>query len=100
MIFALPAEARSDEGICAVSEVLDTYVVANAVPFHAIAEVEMKPVPTAVTVTAAEPALAVFGFRVLSVGVGFWGELLLDAPPPLPQPVASPRHNEKLTRLT
>jgi hypothetical protein len=100
MIFALPAEARSAAGICAVSEVLDTYVVASAVPFHAMAEVEMKLVPAAVTVRGAEPALAVFGFRVLSVGVGFWGELPLDVPPPLPQPLATPRHNERLTRLT
>jgi hypothetical protein len=63
-------------------------------------ELEMKPVPVAVTSRAAEPALADVGFRVLRVGVGFWGGLLLDAPPPPPQPVATPRHNERLTRLT
>jgi hypothetical protein len=68
---AVPAEVRSDAGTCAVNEVLETYVVASAVPFQATSELEMNPVPVAVSVKAPLPAAAEFGLMLLSAGAGF-----------------------------
>lgn len=58
---------------------LDAYVVPSAVPFHSIMDAETKPVPEAVTVSAAPPAEAEFGFNPLSVGTGFCDA---EEPPP------------------
>jgi hypothetical protein len=71
--FAVPAVLKSDAGICAVSEVLDTKVVETWLPFHSIAEEEIKPLPDAVKVKAALPALAEFGLTPPRVGKGFCG---------------------------
>jgi len=61
--------------------------VASAVPFHWMVEFEINPVPVAVRVSAALPAVAEVGLRLLSVGAGFGGGLmlkvrLLETPPP------------------
>jgi hypothetical protein len=92
---AVPAELRSDAGTCAVSEVLDTCVVPSAAPFHSMIEAGMKPLPDAVTVSAALPAVAEFGVNPLTVGTGFCGVCgepppPFDPPPPL-QPARSHR---------
>ena len=49
----------------------DTYVVAKVVPFHSITDEPTKLLPDAVTVRAALPAIAEFGFTLLSTGTGF-----------------------------
>jgi len=99
-MLAVPAELRSDAGTSAVSEVLDTYVVPSAAPFHSITEAGMKPLPEAVTVSAAAPAAAEFGANPLSVGTGFCA--VCGEPPPPVDPPAPPqptiRHTTKVTK--
>ncbi len=91
--FALPVELRSDAGICAVSEVLDTYVEDSVAPFHSIIEAGMKLPPVTVTVSVELPAVAEFGVTPVSVGIGFGDEVPLFDPPLPPQP--SPRQSKK-----
>jgi hypothetical protein len=62
----------------------ETNVVERAVPFQATLDEEMKLVPDAVMVTAADPAAAEFGLTDVSAGAGFW-VLVPEAPFP-PQP--------------
>jgi hypothetical protein len=62
-------------------------VVGSAVPFHWTVELEINPVPVAVKASAALPAVAEVGLRLVSVGAGFGGGLmlkarLLETPPP------------------
>jgi hypothetical protein len=87
----VPALAKSLEGTCAVRLVLEVKVVARAVPFHSTTEEDMNPVPVAVRVVAAAPAVAVVGLIELNAGVGLEG---VPEPPvfpvhPPPQPVKS-----------
>ena len=84
---AEPTELKSEAGICAINDVVDTKVVATALPFHNTCEVETNCVPVTVRVRAGLPARAVNGERELIVGTGFGGVLIvklsaLDVPPP------------------
>src|SRR5919108_651931 len=65
---AEPAAAMSEAGMLAVSRVALTKVVARAAPFHWTVAPETKLVPSAVSVKAAPPAVALFGVSVVSVG--------------------------------
>jgi hypothetical protein len=79
------AEFTSDAGICAVREVLDTYIVVTAVPFHWMTAPTTKLLPVAVTVNAPLPAMTELGVNPLSIGTGFcWFCVLPCAPPPQP----------------
>lgn len=84
---AIPAELRSDAGIWAVSDVLDTYVVVAGLPFHKTCELEMNCVPVTVNINAAPPTVPLEGEMEVAVGVGFGGAEIvkvtaLEVPPP------------------
>jgi hypothetical protein len=84
---AVPTEAMSATVISACRLVLETKVVARAVPFHWTAEDETKPVPVTVNVNAALPANAELGFRDMAVGIGL---LMVNVvPPEVPPPGAA-----------
>jgi hypothetical protein len=53
--WAVPAAAMSAAGIAAVNRVEETYVVVRFAPFHWTTELELKPLPLAVSVNAALP---------------------------------------------
>ena len=84
---AVPAEAMSAARIEAVTWVALTYVVVRFVPFHLTTELEMKLVPLTVSVKAGPPAVADEGLRLVVVGTGLSGTLIvkvwaLEVPPP------------------
>ena len=68
--WAVPDSAMSAAVIAAVNRVEDTYVVVRLDPFHCTTELMTKPLPLTVSVNAVPPALAVFGFRLVVVGMG------------------------------
>ena len=70
---AVPAELKSDAGICAVSPVLDTYVVGTVAPFHCTWEAVMKWAPVRVRVKAGQPTTAIEGDSEDRLGAGFGG---------------------------
>src|SRR5206468_3255993 len=81
---AVPAVAMSAAGIAAVSCVALTKVVVRAAPFHCTVLPVTKPVPVAVSVKAAPPAVAVAGDTDVSVGAGLFTEsgCAAEVPPP------------------
>ena len=84
---AVPAVAMSAARIEAVSWVEEPYVVVRFVPFHLTTEPEMKLVPFTVRVKPAPPAVADVGLRLVVVGTGLSGTLIvkvweLEVPPP------------------
>ena len=74
---AVPAEAMSAAGIDAVSWIDETYVVVRSVPFHLTSELEMKFVPFTVSVKPDPPAVADEGLRLVVVGTGLSGTLIV-----------------------
>ena len=66
---AVPAVAMRTAGTVAVSCVVETNVVANAVPFQFTVEPETKLVPFTVSVNCGPPAVAQVGLSELSVGI-------------------------------
>ena len=66
----MPAAAKSLAGICAVSWVPLTKVVARLLLFQRMVEPLTKPVPFTVKVIPALPVVAVFGLIVVTTGVG------------------------------
>ena len=73
---AVPAEVRSDAGICA-----------TWLPFHTTCEVERKSVPVTVSSNAAPPTAPPGGEIEVTVGVGLGGGVMVkvsapDMPPP------------------
>ena len=84
---AVPVVAMSAARIEAVTCVEETYVVVRPEPFHLTTELEMKLVPLTVKVKAAPPAVADEGLRLVVVGTGLSGTLIvkvwvLEVPPP------------------
>ena len=84
---AVPAAAMSAATIEAVSWVEEAYVVVRFVPFHLTTDPEMKLVPLTVNVNAEPPAVADEGLRLVVVGRGLSGTLIvkvwaLEVPPP------------------
>ena len=84
---AVPAVAMSVARIAAVSWVVLTNVVVRSVPFHLTTELEIKFVPLTVRVKAVPPAVADVGLRLVVVGTGLSGTLIvkvweLEVPPP------------------
>ena len=69
VIDAVPAVAMRTAGTVAVSCVVETNVVANAVPFQFTVEPETKLVPFTVSVNCGPPAVAQVGLSELSVGI-------------------------------
>ena len=86
-MLAIPAEPRSDAGICAVKDVLDPYVVCTALLFHNTCDADMNCVPVTVKVNAGSPSVALEGEIEPIVGTGLGGTLIVnlsaaDVPPP------------------
>ena len=84
---AVPAEASSAAGICAVTRVLFTKAVGCAAPFHWTTELEIKFVPFTLSVNAGPPAAAFGGEIPVMVGIGLFRALMVkidarDVPPP------------------
>ena len=77
MTLAVPAVAMSAARIDAVTWVALTYVVVRFVPFHLTTELEMKLVPFTVRVKAVPPAVADEGLRLVVVGRGLFGTLIV-----------------------
>ena len=75
--WAVPAVAMSAARIDAVTWVEETYVVVRFVPFHLTTELEMKFVPFTVRVKPAPPAVADEGLRLVVVGTGLSGILIV-----------------------
>jgi hypothetical protein len=75
---AVPAVAIRLAGAPAVNWVALPKVVLSAAPFHCTTAPETKPVPLTVSVNAAPPAAAVFGFSDVIVGGG--AVMVKDAP--------------------
>ena len=69
VIDEVPAVAMRTAGTVAVSCVVETNVVANAVPFQFTVEPETKLVPFTVSVNCGPPAVAQVGLSELSVGI-------------------------------
>lgn len=67
---AEPAAAMSDAGMLAVRRVALTKVVVRAAPFQSTVAPETKLAPSAVSVKAGPPAVAVFGVSVVRLGGG------------------------------
>src|SRR6185295_7604194 len=67
---AEPAAAMSEPGMLAVTRVALTNVVVRAAPFHSTVAPLTKFAPSAVSVNAGPPAVAVFGVSVVRVGAG------------------------------
>src|SRR2546429_224425 len=65
---AVPTAAMSEAGMLAVSRVGFTNVVVRAAPFQRTVAPETKLLPSAVSVKAAPPAVALLGVSVVSVG--------------------------------
>jgi hypothetical protein len=74
---AVPAVAMSAARIDAVTWVALTYVVVRFEPFHLTTELEMKFVPLTVNVNAEPPAVAEDGLRLVVVGTGLSGTLIV-----------------------
>jgi hypothetical protein len=83
---AVPAAATSAAPIAACSWVLETNVVARALPFHRTLDEEIKFVPTIVRVKAALPETAEAGVKDVMVGAG----LGLTVEPPV-HPTSHPK---------
>src|SRR5206468_457004 len=81
---AVPALAMSAAVIAAVSCVALTKVVVRAAPFHCTVLPVTKPVPVAVSVKAAPPAVALVGDTEVSVGAEVFSEnaCAAEVPPP------------------
>lgn len=81
---AVPAVARSEAGICAVSEVLETKVVVKGEPFQSTCEAETNPEPATESDIAELPAVTLAGETEESVGAGLLMVKLSadDVPPP------------------
>src|SRR5919108_53171 len=81
---AVPAVAMAAAVMTAVSWVALTTVVVRGAPFHCTVLPGTKPVPVAVSVKAAPPAVALVGETVVSVGMGLLTENVCAAevPPP------------------
>lgn len=87
LIWAIELPAKSAAGSVAFSCVAPTKVVARAVPFHAAAELEIKPVPLMVTIVSAVPAVSDDGDNAVTVGTGFEAGAGLDVDPPPPHAI-------------
>jgi hypothetical protein len=74
---AVPAVAMSAARIDAVTWVALTYVVVRFVPFHLTTDPEMKLVPFTVRVKPAPPAVTELGLRLVVVGMGLSGTLIV-----------------------
>ena len=74
---AVPAVTMSAAAIEAVSWLALTYVVVREEAFHLTTELEMKLVPFTVRVKAAPPAVADEGLRLVVVGRGLSGTLIV-----------------------
>jgi hypothetical protein len=74
---AVPATAMSEAGTEAVSCVDETKLVVRSEPFHLTTEPEIKFVPFTVRVNPAPPAVAEFGLRLVVVGTGLSGTLIV-----------------------
>jgi hypothetical protein len=70
VITAVPAALTSAAVIAARKVILETKVVARAVPFHCTVEDDTKFVPVTVNVKPGSPANAEFGFSETAVGAG------------------------------
>jgi hypothetical protein len=70
VITAVPAALTSAAVIAARKVILETKVVARAVPFHCTVEDDTKFVPVTVNVKLGSPANAEFGFSETAVGAG------------------------------
>ena len=85
---AEPALAISLAEMLAVSCVLDTKVVVRSAPFQRTVDAPFtNPVPFTVSVNAAPPAVVEDGFKLVRVGTGLLGGLMvkvsaLEVPPP------------------
>ena len=74
---AVPAVAMSAARIDAVTWVALTYIVVRFVPFHLTTELLTKLVPFTVRVNAVPPAVADEGLRLVVVGRGLSGTLIV-----------------------
>lgn len=81
---AVPAVARFAAGMTAVIEVVETTVVANAIPFHRTTAVELKFEPVTVTTVSGLPATALSGLIDVRNGGGLLiaKGIELEVPPP------------------
>jgi hypothetical protein len=81
---AVPAVAMSAAVMAACKLVLETKVVVRGIPFHWIAEEEMKLVPVTVSVNAAPPDSTVLGLSDVAAGTGLpiVNVSGLEVPPP------------------
>src|SRR3989454_551024 len=84
VIEAVPVVAMSAAVIAAVSWVALTKVVVRAAPFHCTVLPLTKPVPVAVSVNPAPPAVALVGDTHVSVGAGLFSgnACAAEEPPP------------------
>ena len=91
MTCAVPAVERLEAGTEAVTLVLLTNVVVNAVPAQFTTEPEMKFDPVTVRVKDASPTVALEGEIEVTLGSGFPFPLPLGggADPPPPQPLSN-----------
>jgi len=85
--WAVPAAAMSAAVIAAVNWVEETKVVVRSAPFQRTTDPETKFVPFTVSVNAAPPAVREDGLRLVVVGTGLAGLLMvkiwaLEVPPP------------------
>jgi hypothetical protein len=67
----VPAKAISEERMVAVSDELETNVVARKLPFHRTVDEAMKFVPFTVRVKSPPPATVDVGLKEVVVGTGF-----------------------------
>jgi hypothetical protein len=95
VMVAVAAVVRSEAGTCAVSDVLETWVVESALPFHSIWEVVTKALPDTVRVSAELPAVAVVGLNVVRAGIGFPSTGFPVGPPPLQPSAREKQRNRK-----
>ena len=73
MMFALPAEARSDAGMMATSWPVLMKAVASGVAFHSTVEPDAKPEPFNVTSRSLLPTVAEGGVIEPRLGTGLLG---------------------------
>jgi hypothetical protein len=74
---AVPATAMSEAGIAAVNLVAETNVVARSSPFQRTTELVTNLLPLTVSVNAAPPAVREEGLRLVVVGTGLSGTLIV-----------------------
>jgi len=80
---AEPAIAMSDDGMAALTWVVERYFVVRSTPFHLTLLPELKCVPFTISVNAGLPACLVEGVIVLIVGPDLISKVMpLDVPPP------------------